>query len=247
MRISPITNYSTNFGHHPDFNRLVNAKEPVTASSYFRRGYSSWGGKFTDIVKTFQTIFSENMNTPKKMLIVGVADSQEPFSYLATIKQIIKNTPIQNVLDLYIVDLQSAPDTEKLHKDSYTLGHLLPDYAKDGFKIKKHPQKSFYNYKIKDELFNFLNETYGNPLKSKWESRIQEVIKDYPDNYFDIISMNNVIFYLPEIDKRSTVDNIYRTIKPEGCYITEGDYYIMSSKFNDKMKNLHYGIFQKLK
>lgn len=251
MKILPITYNNQNpvsFAHHPDFEKMIKAKEPIIASSYFRRSpialYTV--DSFTDIINTFKEVFQGEFKTPKKMLIVGVADSQEPFSYLASIRQIVKDKPIQEILDLYIVDLQSAPEHKKLYNNSHTLGHLMPEYAKEGFVRSEDLGKNFYNYRIKNDLFNFLEQTYMDPKKSKWESRIQEVIKDYPDNYFDIVSMNNVLFYLPESKKYPTLENVYRTIKNDGYFITEGNFYVDSSSFRENMEKTNYGIYRKI-
>ena len=249
MRILPITNYNPNhtaFTHHPDFEKLAQI-EPIKASCYFRRDSISSADHFLDIINVFKTMFEGEIKTPKKMLIVGIADSQEPFSYLTAISQIRKDKPIEEILDLYIVDLQSAPDKKKLLKDSYAIKDLIPDYARGGFIKSMRPNNYFYSVRVRDDLFKFLKNTYDNPEKSKWESRIQEIIKDYPDNYFDIISMNNVIFYLPKKDKTPTMENIYRTTKKGGFYITEGDIYVNKSTFASNMEHINYGIFRKIK
>lgn len=250
MRILPINASNqrnrTTFTHHPDFDRLIKT-EPLTASSYFRRGFASHevSDAFIDIVNTFKKVFSGNITVPKRVLIVGIADSQEPFSYLTSIRQIV-DRPIEEVLDLHTVDLQSAPSHKKLHEDSYTWCHMIPNYAKSGFVRSSDPKKMFYNYRVRDDLFKFLEHTYKNPEKSKWESRIQEVINDYPDNYFDIISMNNVVYYLPEADKFPTLNGIYRAMKKDGYYITEGNYYVEHADFAPNMQEEHLGIFKKV-
>lgn len=249
MRVLPITSYNPNhtaFTHHPDFEKLAQT-EPIKASCFFRRDGITSSDSFLDIIKVFKTMFEGEIKTPKKMLIVGVADSQEPFSYLTAISQIRKDKPIEELLDLYIVDLQSAPNKNKLHKDSYAIEELIPNYARGGFIKSMRPSSYFYSVRVRDDLFKFLKNTYNNPEKSKWESRIQEVIKDYPDNYFDIVSMNNVIFYLPNRDKSPTMENIYRTIKKGGLYITEGDLYVNKSTFASDMERINYGIFKKIK
>ena len=77
----PIT-----FKAHPDFEKLVRNYD-VTASSFFRRGpyYGSTSEEFVDVEKILSSIF-QSLGEPKTMLIAGIGDSQEPFSYLAVLK-----------------------------------------------------------------------------------------------------------------------------------------------------------------
>ena len=69
-------------------------------------------GPFGKLTQIFESVFINKIRQPLKMLIAGIASSQEPFSYLTTIKTIIKDKPIENVLDLHIIDLQSKPDDD---------------------------------------------------------------------------------------------------------------------------------------
>ena len=112
----PITTYSYNsninrkpkpsFTAHPDF-----YKYNSTQSCYFRRGVVVLPSpKYTDIVDIFCEVFDKNVTTPQDMLIIGIGNSQETFSYLASIKGIIKNRPLNKNVDLYIVDLQLKSD-----------------------------------------------------------------------------------------------------------------------------------------
>ena len=79
---------------------MLQKQYQITASSYFRRGpyYGSANDNFQNIINVFQTIFDKNIKQPIKMLIVGIGDSQEPFSYLAVIKNIIKYQNLSSIL-----------------------------------------------------------------------------------------------------------------------------------------------------
>ena len=135
------------FAHHPDFNRL-SCKLPILTSHYFRRGlviYTNNFAKFWDIINVFKNVFTDDIQKPVKMLIAGIANSEEPFSYLTSIKTIIKDKPISDVLNLHVIDLQSQPDEEKLYENSYITCNI-PEFAKDGFVHLPHPKYPSYNY-----------------------------------------------------------------------------------------------------
>ena len=241
--------YNPTFSHHPDFDRLTKEyQNSICLSGYFRRGYPTFkpSPNFMDIFNVFKKVF--DTDAMKKLLIIGVANSQEPFSYLATIKQLRKNKPIESFLDLYTMDLQSKPDKKKLFEDSYTFNECFPDYAKDSFVYDpEHSELSFHKYRVTDDLFNFLYNTYNNPSKSKWETRLQEGITEYPKDSFDIISVNNVLLYLEDEEIYPAIENIYKALKPEGYIITEDDDFISESKIYNKWERNAEGIFKKVK
>ena len=237
--------YNTSFTNHPDFDVLIK-KWPLCASGYFRRGitFGEPSERFIDIVKIFRNVF-KNTVTPKKMLIVGIANSEEPFSYLATIKQLNETRPIEDILDLHIIDLQSKTSREALFNYSYDTEYI-PFYAKKSFVYSPHPQIPLYNYRINDELFEFLYKTYNDPSKSKWETRVQDAITTYPDNYFDIISINNVIYYIKD-KPVETFNNVYRVVKPDGYIISDDNDYSIQSKKTEYLELLSEGLYRKIK
>ena len=290
----------TVFTAHPDF-----YKYNSTQSCFFRRGsvllVCSKG--YADIENLFYKIFKTNPDSLKSMLIIGIGSSQEPFSYLASIKGILKNKKLKNNIDLYTVDLQSKPEHKDLKMQAFCNlrdYESFPKYAENGF-VKddiddwleiKHEEKIpplideymhyFLSYRkrwnelaqqghnieeilkiikedikqkgmcwrVNNEIFKFLEQTYNNPQKSKWDSRIQEAILDYPDNKFNIISANNVLPYIvSERESEQTVRNIVRTLKPNGFFITdpyETPYHVKVLSSCNKMKQISLGIYQKV-
>ena len=234
------------FGHHPDFNNIIK-NLPLCASSYYRRGFVSTepSSSFVDILNVFKKVFSTE--GIKKLLIVGIAHSEEPFSYLSIIKPLKNDKPIEEFLDLHIIDLQSKPYKKDLFEDSYTIDECFPDYAKNSFVYDpKHAKWSFHKYRVKDELFNYLNKVYDDSSKSKWETRVQEGITTYPNEYFDVISINNVLYYLYENEIYPTVENIYKALKLNGYIITEDDMFFQESKISNKLERVDRGIFRKI-
>ena len=311
MRILPISYLNTSNNHtrnikphfmaHPDFYKYNSVQ-----SCFFRRGsvLLSCAKGYEDIEKLFCKIFKSN-NYIKNMLIIGIGSSQEPLSYLASIKGIIKESKLKNNLDLYTVDLQSKPEQTDLKLNAFCDLYdyqSFPKFAKNGFvkdntndwlgikqenkfidsideythyflcyrkKWKELEQKGcsleeilkiFRNedrqkslrWRANDEIFDFLEKTYDNPQKSKWNSRIQDIIQTYPDNKFDIISANNVIPYITALSGSETlltIKHMIKTLKLNGYIITDpykNEYHTREITNSNKMKEIYSGIYQKI-
>lgn len=265
------------FKAHPDF-----YKYNSTLSCYFRRGAMSLSNKgYVNIENLFYSIFNSANDQQKNMLIIGIGHSQEPFSYLASIKGILKDRPLNKHLDLSVIDLQSMPEKEALWHDSFCDLYdyqEFPKYAKKCFvKDKKYvvpkpdltqPAQYYFflveenknkikhsadrktDYRVNDEIFNFLYNIYNNPQKAKWDTRVQEEILNYPDEKFDIISANNVLPYIDvDYDIINTIKHIKRTLKKGGYFITDPYNYpkeYIKAGVLDNLKELFPGIYQKI-
>ena len=251
-----VSNYNQITGNaHPDFYKISNHNLWLSASSFFRRGVVLGSNNgFNDVVKIFSSLFSEKSDDNKSMLIVGIGHSQEPFSYLAVIKELIKNKKLDDVLNLQTVDLQVKPTRNVLlncsHYDAYF--HKQPEFAKTSF--VKYAQ--FYGdifagtgYRVNDEIFNYLYNTYNDANKSKWATRIQDEIKSYSDNLFDVLSINNVLGYIENDDEYySTIKNLPRIIKPDGYLITDTMYDQLFKELglDNSLKKISFGIYKKV-
>ena len=283
MRVTPImsptihNSYSCRkkeptFTAHPDFYKYNSTK-----SCYFRRGaVALLSGAYCNVENTFFRLFKQNDNKQKKMLIIGIGNSQEPFSYLASIKGILNDKPLKANLDLHVVDLQSKPTLQKLKQSAFSDlfdYEVYPRFAKSSFVKESYSdwltpkkQKEEYNPhlfidlmrkpkvkatsdRVNDEIFDFVRETYGNPQKARWDSRVQDVIKEYPDRNFDVISANNVLPYIvSENEYMETLSNIVRTLKPNAYFIT--DPYEFEKPVKDlgilnPLTQVYKGIYQK--
>ncbi len=247
-----FTNLS--FKAHPDFNRLKQSYN-VTASSYFRRGlrYGTPDEKFADVVRVFSDVFTGKIKQAKNMLIAGIADSQEPFSYLAVIKGLLGKKSLRKAVDMHTIDLQSKPDRIKLFEDSFLDDPFEPLFAKDSF-VKDEvwrygfEDRTYRSYRVKDEIYNYLNKTYNNPKKSMWDVRLQDAIKELPDENFDVVSINNTFMYIENSEElQSTLDNVLRTLKKGGYFITDPYKYkfFTESKIFDNMDDVYMGIYRK--
>ena len=239
---------------HPDFYEISQYNLSLRASSFFRRGVVlGETSYFKDVIDVFSTLFNKNTNDKKSMLIVGIGRSQEPFSYLASIKELIKDKKLKDVLNLQTVDLQAKPTKNILLSCTHYGGFWgkEPIFAKSSF--TKYAQ--MYGdtvlqtgFRVNDEIFDYLYKTYNNKSKSKWATRIQDDIKNYPDNSFDVLSMNNVLGYIEDDDEYySTIKNMPRIVKPNGFIITDTICENLFQKVGvDKMlTKISAGIFKK--
>jgi len=242
---------SISFKSHPDFIQLSKTHN-ITASSFFRRGqfYGSACEEFQDIVSLFKKIFGGNLSKECKMLIAGIGNSQEPFSYLAVIKDIIKNKKIKKVLDLNIVDLQSEPLRRKLFEDSFFEFSHIPNYAADSFVIDQKCSINYSQlryYRVNDEIFDYLCSVYHNQKKSQWDTRVQEAVKLYQPDEFDVISINNTLGYIKDRKERTDAFiNIERILKQDGILITDPNYKdFVDVDLSGSFAELGWGIFKK--
>ena len=307
MRILPISynskyNYVNNkkpvFKAHPDFYRYNS-----TQSCYFRRGsvllFQPKG--YSEIEELFCRIFKPSENMPKKFLIAGIGNSQEPFSYISSIKGILKDKLLKDNVDLHTIDLQSKPEHNTLKLNAFCDKfdyQTFPKYAKNSFvkdnidrwleieheKRFSNPTEEYMQYylryrkkwaeleqkgydleniikifkdeerekskrwRVNNEVFDFVEKTYNNPQKSKWDSRLQDVVSEYSDNYFDVISANNILPYIADIEIPQTVKNILRVLKPNGYFITDPYEKLLHVKEIDSsgsMNKINSGIYQK--
>lgn len=240
------------FKAHPDFIELSKAYD-VTASSYFRRGpfYGSPSDRFQDIVNVFKRIFTPNFSEPKKMLIVGIGDSQETFSHLATIKNVRQDRPLSGLVDLHIIDLQSKPAPEKIRECSFFEYTYKPDFAPDSFILdKNNTSYHFYRcYRVLDEILDFVQNAYANTKNSKWETRLQEALPEYKPETFDIISINNTLSYIrDDATRHQAVQDTLKALKMNGIYITDpwADTRLKCAGVAESFEKLYDGIYRKI-
>ena len=268
MRISAVNTYypqsltsrinvqNPSFTHHRDYDDMrwkhginPNGEYVINSSSYFRRGryYGAPIDSYQDVIDTFRHVFKDK-KYPKSMLVVGIADSQEPYSYLASIKEIVGKKPLRKALDLHIVDLKSKPDDYEVYHSSFFDNECVPKFSLSSF-VK---DDGIQLYKVNDEIFKYLKDTYDNHLKSKWETRVQDASSQYPPESFDIISIHNVLPYIKDRSGQSgvesTLENLYRSLKPGGILIADPYHvkYSVSSEIFDIMEEIYDGIYRKL-
>ena len=238
---------------HSEFYTLANKNKSFTASHFFRRG--AWlGGQinvFSEVIDLFSKIFKHSNTPPKKMLIAGIGQSQEPFSYLAAIKEIIGKQRLEDVLDLNTIDMQAKPPKDILFEDAFMYDTETPQFAQSSFiqdKFVKGLLTVRNGYRVNNSIFNYLYHTYNNKQKALWAKRLQDEIVSYPTESFDVVSVNNVIGYINDDEEYyKTLKNLHRIIKPNGYIITDLEFLDEYAKVSDRndFKQVGYGIFQK--
>lgn len=251
--VAPKSQQRLSFKAHPDFDKL-NKVYDVTASSFFRRGsfYGAPSAYYVDIVETFKKIFlPEKLTSKKKMLIVGIGDSQEPFSYLATIRSLAKEKPLADTVEMHTIDLQSKPNSIKLKKDSFFEYPSEPEFAKTSFvpEVRKDHLGKIEYYRVNDEILDFVEEAYGNPQKSQWERRLQEALPEYKPETFDVISINNTLGYIKDDQIRfQAVRDAFKALKLGGTYISDpfGDIRLAHAGVKDSLEVFREGVYRKI-
>ena len=240
---------------HPTFYELIKRCGTLTHSCFFRRGLCCAGANeaFQQVINLFSKMFQNNDNAPKKILIAGIGQSQEPFSYLAAIKEIIGEKRLEDVLELNTIDLQAKPPKDVLFEHAFLLEGEEPAFAKSSFiqdKFVKGLWTIIRGYRLNNNIFNYLSHTYNNKQKSLWAKRLQDEIVSYPTESFDVVSVNNVVGYINDDEEYyKTLKNLHRIIKPNGYIITDYEFldeYIQVGDKND-FKEIGFGIFEKIK
>lgn len=252
-------NYNSSFGirstyvPNPDYLRLKSRCKNLLASCYFRRGqWYDFANKdlFKQVVDIFQKVFEETKR-PKGMLIVGVADSQEPFSYLAVINEIAKkqNKRLEDIIDLHTVDLQRKPWDIKIRKDSFFDAGCKPPFAESSFYYDRdwHGKSIMYHWRVKKHICDYLENTYNNPQKSKWDTRIQDVANSYNNESLDIISINNVLGYIDTAEAEIlTLKQLIDKLKKGGFLITDPlNKDVLYRNGISNIEEIGFGIYQK--
>ena len=87
---------------------------------------------------------------------------------------------------------------------------------------------------------------WGQSKNKKRASWIQEEIKNYKNETFDTISINNVLGYITNDDEYyETIRNLPRIVKPEGYIITDDMCEHEFKKLGINLTKICYGIFKK--
>ena len=245
------------FGEHIDLQRLRYHFPKITESCFFRRGldFQKPSDNFGHVADVLKAVFCYQGNRyPKKMLVAGVGNSQEPYSYLAIINSQVPGKSLYDVVDMYTVDLQTLPDCRKLFKYSIYNSKTPINYAKNSFvtdnkhTVNNHSPVS----RIQNSIYYYILRVYNNIKKSKWETPIQDAIRTYDDNFFEIISANNILPYVKLIsgDKvcSEVLREMYRCTSHGGYIITDPKEYRFTreSGILEKMIKIEDGIYKKV-
>lgn len=230
---------SVNFGTRPEFLELQRIYSNPRYSYFFRRSED-----FSNVVKAFRQMYA-SVQKPK-VLVVGVGRGEEPLTYLAVIKDIFKNDPLDKVVDMNCVDLQPKISGLVLKNNSFTESYSTVLFAKDSFICDAITGKFF----VKPNIFNYLIKTFNNPQKSHWDTSIEEYSSKCQKETYDMISMNKVLMYLKDKETQvKTVDKLFDMLKPDGIIISDSEHDFMSWDLRNakNIKKINPGIWQKQK
>lgn len=237
--ITPAPKTMPAFGMDADYaSFMVDSSSVKNISSYFRRGlgHGEPNKGFKDIADVFVDYYKNN-SRPMDLLIAGVANAQEPFSYLTTIQAINPDKPLKKLVDLNCIDLKSRISSNDLVKYA-KCPYAPPKYAKSCFDFDGK------EYKVKHKIIKYLGKVFENPEKSRWNTYLEEFSKDLKPNTYDIISANNILYYLDDNDEELTVENLHKSLKPGGIMITDIKYYQYFRDYDD-MQEIKPGIYKK--
>lgn len=230
---------NVSFCARPEFDMFVRQFSNLNLSRYFRRDQPI--GVYSDVVQSIKLVYS-NVKKPK-ILVVGVADAQEPFSILTVIKTLNKDKPLKSVVDLNCVDFKPKIAAKDLEKYSYLDSSAPPQFAKEGFELDADKR-----CKVKPEVFKYLNSVFGDSDKAKFDTKIEEFSAQCPEKTYDMIFVNNVLGYIQDENAReATMINLSKMLKPNGVLNTDvyddiyRDFYPCLNRF----KNINPGIWQK--
>lgn len=246
---APQYNSSVSFGaRHISSNPLYEQREDkfieIKKSAWYRVEGEE---KFKQTIKAIESVFKAKAKP--RILLAGVANLEEPFSYLTVIKDILrgdsarKNKYLDEVVDLCCIDAQAPISQDRIEKLSYLRGYDSPPYAKSSF------VKEGSRYRVSQEILEFLSEVLGDPSSTHWNTFLENFSQDCarskaPKDRFDLISCKNVLCYMNDRMKRCTAEHLCDMLNPGGIIITdEHQSHLIPAGF----KRLGAGIFQKLK
>lgn len=252
---SPKQSKGVNFCARLEYERLMRGTVGKgLVSNFFRRGYEygNQNPQFIDVVNALKILFRK-VQKPK-ILVVGVGKAQEPFSLLAVIKDMHTQAPLESVIDLHCVDLQPKISDEALIKYAYlhvdrtrftSPNDNKPFFAPKSFEADELVKDIFGRYRVKPDIFEYLKGVFNNPERTKWNTSIEEFASVCEGNTYDMVSINNVIMYMKDLNVQTeALRNVCKIIKPGGILITDpSDSYI--SMLPSNFKNLALGIWQK--
>lgn len=235
---------NVSFGARDEYEKLlISSRHDPRTSLFFR--YQN-DRPFNIVKNTIEEIFKK-IHHPK-MLIVGVGRGQEPFSYMAVIREILKKDPVyankslDSVVDLNCVDLQPKISDAELKSASRVMAFNTSPSTNAPSCFNRD---LFGNYEVIPEIFNYVRKIFNNPAKSKWNTLIQDFAAKCKPESYHIISMNNVLMYIDDVNaKIKTLKNVLNMLAPNGILITDTKLGIM---IPENFKQIAPGILQRIK
>jgi hypothetical protein len=208
------------------FDRLSRIRRNLMASFWFRRGFDT--KEFEDVATALEEAIS--VNKPAKVLLIGVADAQEPMSILATVNHLAAQKPLKEVIHLNCVDIRSPLSEEFIEEHasfhdsapSRAISGILEKVASSSFDTEQRPLQGTF-YRLKKPILDYLKKVFADKASTHWDTQIEDFSKTAPSEAYDVILYNNVGLYLANLGVRKEVlSNLCRMVKPGGFLITDG-------------------------
>ncbi len=236
MQIRPFDLIS--FCSNQKFDDLKHENPKCLTSRFFRfgGGYDEQSRDFAYAVDIIKAAFL--LEKKPKILMVGHGENaQELYSYAAVIKDLFPEKPLEDLADFTCVDLQPEFSEEHLKRlgyldapswakcgsglfDKHIYGPVVPIYAQSSFdKIPNPQEEGGFLYRTKKEIDKFCQKILK--TRTLWDTDIVDFSKDSKQK-FDVISMQNVYYYLNDSDKQSVKDNLPKMLKTNRFLVTEG-------------------------
>lgn len=227
-----------NFCSNQKFDDLKQ-KRPQCLTSHFFRFADGYGEQSKDYACTVDTIKAAFLLQEKpEFLIVGLGEkAQELYSAAAVIKDMFPEKSLEGLANFTCVDLQPEFSEKQLQQlgyldaaswvkcgsglfDKRIFGPVVPIYAQSSFdKIPNPQEEGGFLYRTKSEIDKFCQNILKN--KTFWDTDIVDFSKESKQK-FDVISMQNVYYYLNDSDAQSVKDNLPKRLKTNRFLVTEG-------------------------
>lgn len=224
------------FGSNQKFDALKGENPQCLTSNFFRFGdhMNLQSKDFPYVIDTLKLAFM--LEKKPKILIVGLGDkAQELYSYATIIKDLFKEKPLEKLVDVTCVDLQSEFPEVQLKKLGYldgaswhkwycersehTYGPVVPIYAESCFDKMPNPEcEGDFLYRTKNEIDKFCQKVLKH--KTYWDTDIVD-FSGKTKKKFDIISINNVYYYLSDDEKPILKNNLAKMVKTDRFLVTE--------------------------
>lgn len=243
-----------NTEEHPDSEEWRYQQDSVL----FRRGLNSAisNENFTDVINGLQEACKNKEHID--LLVVGVAEGQEPISLLAVLDSIAKSRrkTLGEFADLHLVDVRDQLDTSHLEYRAYK--HVIETMFPGNSIIKDalEPDEDYMQYRIKQPLVEYFKVKIKDPSRSHWNTTIQRYLIEEDRKTYDCISYNNIDGHiLSSEDRNFVIQGLLSRLRKGGVLITDAEY--CGSKTLKALPNyeelkatydlteIHPGVFQR--
>lgn len=198
-------------------------------STLFRRGLNAGSASksFHDVISGIKEASSNKEHM--KLLVVGVAEGQEPLSLLVVLDSMAKDKgkSLDNYVSLNMVDVRPKPEYSEVKKRSKEYEHVIDlvfDDKSPEFQGFEQDEDDDMQCRIKQPIVDYLMNAINDASRSQWETKAQDYFKDDKKTY-DCISYNNVTGYIPSAEDRNyIIKQMVLHLSKGGVLITDADY-----------------------